>query len=66
MPSIFSPIPAEIERKAPGTGGKPPVTAVLRAEVAEVATTTGESRSAARASCCIARAPSSLSRLPAT
>ena len=25
MPSIFSPIPAEIERKAPGTGGKPPV-----------------------------------------
>jgi len=24
MPSIFSPIPAEIERKAPGTGGKPP------------------------------------------
>ena len=25
MPSIFTPIPAEIERKAPGTGGKPPV-----------------------------------------
>lgn len=25
MPSIFSSIPAEIERKAPGTGGKPPV-----------------------------------------
>jgi cytochrome c oxidase subunit 3 len=25
MPSIFSPIPAEIERKSPGTGGKPPV-----------------------------------------
>ena len=25
MPSIFSAIPAEIERKAPGTGGKPPV-----------------------------------------
>jgi len=25
MPSIFSPVPAEIERKAPGTGGKPPV-----------------------------------------
>jgi len=25
MPSIFSPIPAQIERKAPGTGGKPPV-----------------------------------------
>jgi cytochrome c oxidase subunit III len=25
MPSIFTPIPSEIERKAPGTGGKPPV-----------------------------------------
>lgn len=25
MPSIFTPIPAETERKAPGTGGKPPV-----------------------------------------
>jgi cytochrome c oxidase subunit 3 len=25
MPSFFSTIPAEIERKAPGTGGKPPV-----------------------------------------
>jgi cytochrome c oxidase subunit III len=25
MPSIFTPAPAEIERKAPGTGGKPPV-----------------------------------------
>ena len=25
MPSIFTPIPYEIERKAPGTGGKPPV-----------------------------------------
>ena len=25
MPSIFTPSPAEIERKAPGTGGKPPV-----------------------------------------
>ncbi len=25
MPSIFTPIPPEIERKAPGTGGKPPV-----------------------------------------
>jgi cytochrome c oxidase subunit 3 len=25
MPSIFSPTPAEIARKAPGTGGKPPV-----------------------------------------
>jgi cytochrome c oxidase subunit III len=25
MPSIFTPIPAEVERKAPGTGGKPPV-----------------------------------------
>jgi len=25
MPSIFTPIPAEIERKSPGTGGKPPV-----------------------------------------
>ncbi len=26
MPSIFTPTPAEIERKKPGTGGKPPVT----------------------------------------
>ncbi len=25
MPSLFTPIPAETERKAPGTGGKPPV-----------------------------------------
>jgi len=25
MPSVFTPIPSEIERKAPGTGGKPPV-----------------------------------------
>jgi len=25
MPSIFTPVPPEIERKAPGTGGKPPV-----------------------------------------
>jgi len=25
MPSISSPVPAEIKRKAPGTGGKPPV-----------------------------------------
>jgi cytochrome c oxidase subunit III len=25
MPSIFTPVPAETERKAPGTGGKPPV-----------------------------------------
>jgi len=25
MPSIFTPIPSETERKAPGTGGKPPV-----------------------------------------
>ncbi len=25
MPSIFTPIPAEIDRKSPGTGGKPPV-----------------------------------------
>src|ERR1700735_2920447 len=25
MPSIFTPSPTEIERKAPGTGGKPPV-----------------------------------------
>jgi cytochrome c oxidase subunit III len=25
MPSIFTPIPSEVERKAPGTGGKPPV-----------------------------------------
>ncbi len=25
MPSIFTPVPHEIERKAPGTGGKPPV-----------------------------------------
>jgi cytochrome c oxidase subunit 3 len=25
MPSIFTPIPSEIERKSPGTGGKPPV-----------------------------------------
>jgi cytochrome c oxidase subunit III len=25
MPSIFTPIPAEIERKSPGIGGKPPV-----------------------------------------
>jgi len=25
MPSIFTPLPAETERKAPGTGGKPPV-----------------------------------------
>lgn len=25
MPSIFTPIPHEVERKAPGTGGKPPV-----------------------------------------
>jgi cytochrome c oxidase subunit 3 len=25
MPSIFTPIPAEVERKSPGTGGKPPV-----------------------------------------
>jgi len=25
MPSIFTPTPSEIERKAPGTGGKPPV-----------------------------------------
>src|SRR3984957_9230633 len=26
MPSIFTPSPTEIERKVPGTGGKPPVT----------------------------------------
>jgi cytochrome c oxidase subunit 3 len=26
MPSIFTPTPTEIERKKPGTGGKPPVT----------------------------------------
>ena len=26
MPSIFTPTPAEIERKKPGIGGKPPVT----------------------------------------
>ena len=26
MPSIFTPAPSEIERKRPGTGGKPPVT----------------------------------------
>jgi cytochrome c oxidase subunit 3 len=25
MPSIFTPIPSDVERKAPGTGGKPPV-----------------------------------------
>src|SRR5580698_4765411 len=25
MPPIFTPIPSEVERKAPGTGGKPPV-----------------------------------------
>ena len=25
MPSIFTPLPAEVERKSPGTGGKPPV-----------------------------------------
>ena len=25
MPSIFTPIPTDVERKAPGTGGKPPV-----------------------------------------
>jgi cytochrome c oxidase subunit 3 len=25
MPSIFTPLPAEVDRKAPGTGGKPPV-----------------------------------------
>ncbi len=25
MPSIFTPTPAEIERKEPGIGGKPPV-----------------------------------------
>ncbi len=25
MPSLFTPIPSEVERKAPGTGGKPPV-----------------------------------------
>jgi cytochrome c oxidase subunit III len=25
MPSIFTPIPSEVERKSPGTGGKPPV-----------------------------------------
>ena len=25
MPSIFTPVPHEIERKSPGTGGKPPV-----------------------------------------
>jgi cytochrome c oxidase subunit III len=25
MPSIFTPLPAEVDRKSPGTGGKPPV-----------------------------------------
>jgi len=25
MPSIFTPLPADVERKSPGTGGKPPV-----------------------------------------
>jgi cytochrome c oxidase subunit III len=25
MPSIFTPLPTEVERKSPGTGGKPPV-----------------------------------------
>ena len=66
MPSIFTPTPAETERKDPGFGGKPPVDRARPAEGAAEETTTGGRSAGARVSCFTAPGPLSSAPSPAT
>lgn len=66
MPSIFTPIPSEIERKAPGTGGKPQSIVGLQGAAGGAATMNGKIRIAVPERLCTAPAPLSSVSSPPT